>query len=85
VKARNLTLFWVSDLIYDKDVVEPLLGSVSLLMDKRGTFLLSQSFVYDDATERDIDRLCSTLGLQRTVIQDDLSSDGGVKLQEFHW
>lgn len=84
-EGQRFDLVLGSDLIYDKDVVEPLFASVSLLMDRRGTFLLSQSFVYDDATERDITRLCSNLGIQRTIIQDNLSSDGGVKLQEFHW
>lgn len=74
-----------SDLIYDKDVVEPLFTTVSLLMAKGGTFLLSQSFVYDDATEDNIDRLCSIHGLTRTLITDNLFSDGGVKLQEFQW
>jgi predicted nicotinamide N-methyase len=84
-EGQKFDLVLGSDLIYDKDVVEPLFVTVSMLMDKKGTFLLSQSFAYDDATERDIDRLCSNLGLQRTIIQDDLSSDGGVKLQEFRW
>ena len=74
-----------SDLIYDKDVVEPLFTTVSLVMEKGGRFLLSQSFVYDDATEGLIERLCVIHGLIRTLISDNLSSDGGVKLQEFHW
>jgi predicted nicotinamide N-methyase len=82
---KKFDLVLGSDLIYDKDVVKPLIVSVSLLMEKGGTFLLSQSFVYDDATEREIDSICSKLGLERTITQDDLKSEGGVKLQNFRW
>ena len=82
---KKFDLVLGSDLIYDKDVVEPLFTTVSLVMEKGGSFILSQSFVYDDATEGNIERLCSKYGLARTLIMDELSLDGGVKLQEFHW
>lgn len=76
-----------SDLIYDRDVVKPLFITVSLLMDKgkSSKFVLSQSFIYDDSTEKDIDELCAELGLARTIVKDDLKTEGGVKLQEFQW
>ena len=84
-QQRKFDLVLGSDLVYDKDVVTPIMDSVSALMADGGIFLLSQSFLYDDATEMLIDQLCALHGFERIVLKDDLTSEGGVKLQEFHW
>lgn len=86
-ESKKFDLVLGSDLIYDKDVAKPLLITVSLLMEKgeASTFVLSQSFIYDDDTETEIDETCAVVGLTRTVIEDNLKSEGGVKLQEFNW
>lgn len=75
-----------SDLIYSWDVVEPLFQSVSQLMSDRTCFFLSQSFGYDNETEREIDRLCNKLQLERISEVDKLSSEeeeGKVRIQSF--
>ena len=84
-QQRKFDLVLGSDLVYDKDVVTPIMDSVSALMADGGIFLLSQSFLYDDATEMLIDQLCAQHGFERIVLKDDLTSEGGFKLQEFHW
>jgi hypothetical protein len=43
-------------------------------------FVLTQSFLYDEATEEEIDRVCENLGLERSLISDD---DKGNRVQEF--
>jgi predicted nicotinamide N-methyase len=70
-----------SDLIYCADVVEPLLQTARQLMGSTGCFLLSQSFVYESATETEIDRVCKTLGLTRTIHVDE--DHGARRIQEF--
>jgi hypothetical protein len=79
-----------SDLIYCVEVVGPLLQTAGEAIRKTttmsadaGRFLLSQSFGYDSETEDEIDRVCKELHLKRTVLVDDLSSEKGVKIQEF--
>jgi predicted nicotinamide N-methyase len=79
-----------SDLVYCADVVEPLLETASQLMSRsigKGRFLLSQSFVYDDATEAILDQVSSNLNLQRILHVDTLLSDkeNGVRIQEFRF
>jgi predicted nicotinamide N-methyase len=75
-----------SDLIYCTDVVQPLLMTASMFMNKGGAakFLLSQSFVYDQATEEAIDEVCTQLKLERIVHQDKLS-EKGARIQEFRF
>jgi predicted nicotinamide N-methyase len=75
-----------SDLIYCTNVVDPLLTTASMFMNKGGParFLLSQSFVYDQATERAIDEVCAKLKLERIVHQDKLS-EKGARIQEFRF
>ena len=87
-----------SDLIYWAEVVEPLLrtakeairatASSSSKDDEStaatgGRFILSQSFIYDSDIENEIERVCEKLHLKRTVLVDELSSENGVKIQEF--
>jgi len=81
VSAVDLVLG--TDLIYCKDVVEPLLQTSAQLISKTGRFLLSQSFAYDKDTEGEIDRVCSELELKRTILQDDDTDDGVRRIQEF--
>lgn len=71
-----------SDLIYCLDVVEPLLTTAADLLAMTGgsVFVLTQSFVYDEATEAEIDRICVNLGWERSLISDD---DKGNRVQEF--
>jgi predicted nicotinamide N-methyase len=85
VSLEKFDLILGSDLIYDRDVVRPLLQTVSYMLEANGIFLLSQSFIYDDTTERNIDELCSQLKLKRIILHDDLCLDGGSKIQEFTW
>ena len=75
-----------SDLIYCTDVVEPLLTTASMIMNKVGAakFLLSQSFVYDQATEDAIDEVCADLKLERIVHEDKLT-EKGARIQEFRF
>lgn len=75
-----------SDLIYCTDVVEPLLTTASMFMNKVGAakFLLSQSFVYDQATEDAIDEVCADLKLERIVHEDKLT-EKGARIQEFRF
>jgi predicted nicotinamide N-methyase len=83
-----------SDLIYCTDVVEPLLTTASMFMNNSNNnkddgaaaakFLLSQSFVYDQATEETIDEVCTKLKLERIVHQDKLS-EKGARIQEFRF
>lgn len=86
--GRKFDLVLGSDLIYDITVVQPLFQTVAWLMDKdddSSKFVLSQSFVYDKETELEMEKVCSFLGLGRAVLQDDLNTEGGVKLQNFEW
>jgi predicted nicotinamide N-methyase len=80
---------WIlgSDLIYCQEVVEPLLRTASLLLDKTmySKFLLAQSFPFDDKTEQEIDTTCDKLGLQRTMLLDTLDQEGGVRIQKYCW
>jgi predicted nicotinamide N-methyase len=71
-----------SDLIYCLDVVEPLLTTAAdlLAVTDDSVFVLTQSFVYDEATEEEIDRVSANLGLERSLISDD---DKGNRVQEF--
>jgi predicted nicotinamide N-methyase len=74
-----------SDLIYCVEVVEPLfVTAAQFLCDEnpKATFLLSQSFAYDDASEEEMDRLCDKLQLTRTILQDELDQKGA-RIQEF--
>jgi predicted nicotinamide N-methyase len=74
-----------SDLIYCVEVVEPLLLTASKLLSGDGTFYLSQSFVYDTATEEEMDKVSQTFGLEREILVDDLSAKerSGVRIQRF--
>ena len=69
------------DVVYDLHVVEPLFKTAALLLDdrpvaesaakptaQRGAMAMSQSFVYDDKTEAEIDRCCGVYGFERTVL-----------------
>jgi predicted nicotinamide N-methyase len=80
---------WIlgSDLIYCREVVEPLIQTASLLLDKTmvSKFLLSQSFPYDDETEQEIDTSCNKLGLKRKILLDTLDQEGGVRIQKYFW
>jgi Lysine methyltransferase len=73
-----------SDLIYCVEVVQPLLETAAQLLGSgrgRGRFLLSQSFRYDSATEIEIDRVCSSMGLSRAIVLD--VDKGSKRVQEF--
>jgi predicted nicotinamide N-methyase len=86
-----------SDLIYCVEVVEPLLRTAKeaiktttpalkndeSMVETGSRFLLSQSFIYDADIEEEIDRACKQLHLKRSVLVDELSSDNGVRIQEF--
>jgi len=75
-----------SDLIYCFENVDPLLLTVSKLLDRgQGVFLLSQSFAYDEETEQQIDLMSAKLGLERIVHADTLGSKGGSKIQRFRF
>jgi Lysine methyltransferase len=73
-----------SDLIYCVEVVQPLFETAAQLLGSgtgRGRFLLSQSFRYDSATEIEIDRLCSSMGLSRAIVLD--VDNGSKRVQAF--
>lgn len=73
-----------SDLIYDKEVVRPLFITAVYLMkeEEGGVFVMTQSFVYDEETEQEIDSICAEKGIDRKVVVDKLA-EGGVKIQQF--
>ena len=69
-----------SDLIYCVEVVKPLIQTVSRLLSKTkksSKMILSQSFVYDVKTEREIDDVCNELNLLRSIVSCTLSKNGG--------
>ncbi len=69
-----------ADVIYDDRVVKPLFQTAnSLLNQEHGVFLMSSSFLYDVATEAEIDACCTKSHLNRTIIFDQ----GCVRLQMF--
>ena len=75
-----------SDLIYDTGVVRPLLETAGQLLSTTrpdAKFLLSQSFVYDDGTETEIDTVAAQLQLERVIHKDTLAEQGGIRIQEF--
>lgn len=85
---RNIfDLMLGSDLIYCREVVEPLLQTVSYLMSTDGSFLLSQSSRFDDEIEQSIDEACQALNLERTILWDTLreGEGGGARIQQFVW
>ena len=62
--------------------MDPLFETAKQLMDASdGTFLLSQSFSYDDDTETAIERACKRLGLKRAILEE--CDDGERRVQEF--
>ena len=78
-----------SDLIYDEGVVKPLFKTVSMLLRPVGgkesngkRMIMTQSFSYDESTERAIDAACNEFGLLRKLISSSLT-EGGVKIQAF--
>ena len=76
--AHYFDLIVGSDLIYCPQVVRPLFTSVVQLMRPSSSssslqvsrFLLAQSFVYDTATEQEINDACREFQLQRTIVTD---------------
>lgn len=86
---RNIfDLMLGSDLIYCREVIEPLLQTVSYLMSTEGSFLLSQSSPFDDEIEQSIDEVCQALNLERTILRDTLGEGqggGGARIQQFVW
>ena len=56
-------------MIYDADIVKPLFETVAALLDQGGSFIMTQSFVYDAATEARIDKCIKTAGLEREVLR----------------
>lgn len=85
--TKQFDLVLGSDLIYCIDVIEPLLSTVSFLLNKseESKFLLSQSFLFDDKTEEAIDTTCEKLGLQHSVLLDTLDQDRGIRIQKYQW
>jgi len=83
-KSNTVDVILGSDLIYCADVVQPLFETVSqLLKPMVGRFLLSQSFAYDDSTEKEIDKACDEKMLVRKILNE--SDDGTERIQEFRW
>jgi len=83
-EMNKFDLILGTDLIYDVSVVQPLLTTAYKMLasdNKPSRFLLSQSFVYEEATEQEIDAVCQQLGLERTILQDD--ENGQQRIQEF--
>ena len=79
MQVKGITGFDIvlgSDLIYSMDVVSPLLQTVAqLLQHSMGIMFLSQSFIYDDATEECIESCCAQLHLTRKIIIDLLDGN----------
>jgi predicted nicotinamide N-methyase len=70
-----------SDLIYDVEVIEPLLSSAAQVMAvETSRFWLSQSFAYGDDAEAEMDRVCDKLGLQRKILKE---GPDAMRIQEF--
>jgi predicted nicotinamide N-methyase len=88
---RNIfDLLLGSDLLYCKEVVKPLLESVSYLMTMGGSFLLAQSFTYDEETEQLIDETCGHLNLQRITLKESVLVEArginrGLRIQQYTW
>jgi len=75
-----------SDVIYSVDIVKPLFTTIAGLMEDRGVMVMSQSFVYDAATEAAMDQCCEEHGLVREVISNRLDAEDVEvkgKVQEF--
>ena len=98
----GFSLILGSDLIYCREVVRPLLQTAASLMRQNTmcdsttgeqntqtspSFIMSQSFSYDEPTEDEIDDVCVELGLRRVIVSDELDNDAGskdvVKIQLF--
>jgi predicted nicotinamide N-methyase len=74
-----------SDLIYCMEVVRPLFCTATQLMGHTGRFILAQSFLYDDSTEKEIDRVCNLFNLRRRIAVDFASDTlGSGRIQEFY-
>ncbi|GMH50510.1 hypothetical protein TrRE_jg12218 [Triparma retinervis] len=57
-----------ADVIYSSEIVGILYDTVGGIMEEEGTFLMAQSFVYDEDTEREIDKQCEKRGWKREVL-----------------
>eukprot|EP01084_Bolivina_argentea_P217593 369413_1 len=69
-----------ADVIYDERIVKPLFQTAnSLLNEEHGVFLMSSSFLYDMATEAEIDACCTKSRLNRSILIDE----GCMRLQMF--
>jgi predicted nicotinamide N-methyase len=79
--SSTFDLILGSDLIYDIEVIEPLLSSAAQVMAPNNSrFWLSQSFSYGDAAEAEIDRVCQKLSLERTILEE---GEPGYRIQQF--
>lgn len=63
-----------SDVIYSKDIVRPLFETIGKLLKPGGRMVMSQSFEYDGETEKEIDRMCKQVGVEREVVLDTFAS-----------
>lgn len=84
-QQQHIDIILGADLIYDVSVVEPLLRTVRLLIlggkcsnvnsieysnpSSKGRFFLSQSFEFDEATNKEIKRCCLEMSLVQTIVQ----------------
>lgn len=66
-----------SDVIYDANVA-PLIETAMALGNR---LLLAQSFAYNEETEREIDRICQQMQLERRILY--VSENGERRVQEF--
>lgn len=78
----EFTMVLGSDIIDCVEVVSPLFQTATQLMSVSATFFLSQSFLYDEETEIEIDNQCQKLGLERVILIDTLPTHG-VRIQLF--
>lgn len=71
-----------SDLIYSTLMIEPLLLTATSLMNQEsGCFLLSQSYAFEEAVEKEIEGICRKLGLSRHTLLEE--NRGRHRIQEY--
>ncbi|GMI22665.1 hypothetical protein TrCOL_g11387 [Triparma columacea] len=65
-----------ADVIYSSEVVGILYETVGGVMEEGGVFLMAQSFVYDEDTEREIEKECEKRGWKRNVLFENWEEEG---------
>lgn len=79
-KAHNVHLIVGTDVIYAQEIVPLLFWTVNALLSVEqpgACFLMCSSFVYDNATETEIDEQCQVYGLEREILSCHIIDPAG--------